>query len=539
MNDVKNKLNFFIFVVLASEADKEKLTMTLASLRLQPSLTCMIHCKVLVPGPMRLFTWVSLIQPSLKITCTEYHPERLGEGLNQALSNHAPALYDWIGVMQPGDCWSETAFGDARLFLSDKPNCRVLYVDEVQKKPEGDDLVYYHKPAWSPDWLWSMPYTQRGVLFRFDWLNGLQKFSLSQEITSLELLIQELLLRAETKASREMAFSVCRIPKVLFVTLASGNELIQSLPKKILLTLAQAYDSGASIQYNAEGRLSVSWSLPEKQPTVSLLIPTRDGLSILKPCVDAILCRTAYSNFEIIIIDNQSSCPETLAYLDAIQASDKRVRVLKWNRRFNYSAINNFAMLHAKGDIVGLVNNDIEPINGEWLTEMVRHVCRKEVGCVGAKLYYPNDTLQHAGVILGLGGVAGHGHKHLKREAPGYYQRLWHVQNYSAVTAACLLVRKDVYKEVGGLNETFLKITYNDVDFCLKVLQAGYRNVWTPNAELYHHESVSRGKNNTRRKKWRAKIEFTYMRMKWSNLLKNDPAYNPNLTLEREDFSLR
>jgi GT2 family glycosyltransferase len=241
----------------------------------------------------------------------------------------------------------------------------------------------------------------------------------------------------------------------------------------------------------------------------------------------------------VLILDNQSTCIKTLDYMRDISCRDDRVRVLRWNEPFNYSAINNYGALYARGEILGLVNNDIEPINSDWLCEMVRQVCRPEIGCVGAKLYYPNDTVQHGGVILGLGGVAGHSHKHFHRDHPGYFYRLKLVQNLSAVTAACLLLRKSVFEQVGGLNEENLPIAFNDVDLCLKVRKAGYRNLWTPYAELYHHESVSRGADDNPAKRARANSEVAYMRRTWSKALDDDPAYNPNLTLDYEDFSLR
>jgi len=193
---------------------------------------------------------------------------------------------------------------------------------------------------------------------------------------------------------------------------------------------------------------------------------------------------------------------------------------------------------NASGSVIGLVNNDIEPINPEWLEEMVRQVCRPDIGCVGAKLYYPNDTIQHAGVVLGIGGVAGHSQKYFSRNALGYFGRLHLAHNVSAVTGACLLVRKAVYQQVGGLDEQHLKVSFNDVDLCIKVREAGYRNLFTPYAELYHHESVSRGPNDTRAKRAVADAEAQFMRQKWGRLLDTDPCYNPNLTLVHEDFSL-
>jgi GT2 family glycosyltransferase len=271
---------------------------------------------------------------------------------------------------------------------------------------------------------------------------------------------------------------------------------------------------------------------------VSLLIPTRNKLDILKPCVESILEKTTYKNFEIIILDNQSTDPDILAWFREIQ-TNHQVKVLLYNHPFNYSAINNFGVCYAKGSIIGLINNDVEVISENWLSEMVTHSCRQEIGCVGAKLYYSNGQIQHAGVILGLGHVAGHAHRFAERDADGYFGRLKLVQNYSAVTGACLLVRREIYEQVGGLNEQDLPVAYNDVDFCLRVQAAGYRNLWTPHAELYHHESVSRGEDDTPEKKARFDKEVAYMRNTWSKELDNDPCYNPNLSRLREDFSLR
>jgi GT2 family glycosyltransferase len=282
----------------------------------------------------------------------------------------------------------------------------------------------------------------------------------------------------------------------------------------------------------------VAWPLPSPQPLVSLLVPTRDKLHLLQPCVDAILKLTSYPHFELLILDNQSTCSQTLAYMHDVSKQDPRVRVLRWDAPFNYSAINNFGVANARGSVIGLVNNDIEPINPEWLEEMVRQVCRPDIGCVGAKLYYPNDTIQHAGVVLGIGGVAGHAQKYFNRNALGYFGRLHLAHNVSAVTGACLLVRKAVYQQVGGLDEEHLKVSFNDVDLCIKVREAGYRNLFTPYAELYHHESVSRGPNDTRAKRAVADAEAQFMRQKWGKLLDTDPCYNPNLTLVHEDFSL-
>ena len=215
------------------------------------------------------------------------------------------------------------------------------------------------------------------------------------------------------------------------------------------------------------------------------------------------------------------------------------MRLLAYDKPFNYSAINNFAVQQAKGEVIVLMNNDIEIISSNWLTEMVSHCLRDDIGCVGAKLYYPNNTIQHGGVVLGIGGVAGHSHKYFPKDHPGYFKRLKITQNFSAVTAACLAVRKSVFEQVGGLNEKDLTIAFNDVDFCLKVQQAGYRNVWTPYAEMIHHESISRGAEDTPEKVARFNQEVDYMKTTWGDHLNSDPCYNPWLSQVREDFSLR
>ena len=200
--------------------------------------------------------------------------------------------------------------------------------------------------------------------------------------------------------------------------------------------------------------------------------------------------------------------------------------------------MNNGAVVEAKGEFVGLINNDIEVISADWLGEMISIASQPGVGAVGARLWYPDDTLQHGGVILGLGGVAGHSHKGLPRGAPGYFWRAQLIQTLSAVTAACLIIRKDIFQEVGGLDEENLKVAFNDVDFCIRVREAGYRNVWTPYAELYHHESASRGLEDTPEKKQRFASEAKFIKQRWGKILQEDPAYSPNLTVDREDFSL-
>ena len=215
-------------------------------------------------------------------------------------------------------------------------------------------------------------------------------------------------------------------------------------------------------------RFGLRYSLPEPTPRVTILIPTRDQPDILQRCIGSLLSLTSYPNYEILVINNQSVDPGAIEYLSHI-TEDERARVIRYDQPFNYSAINNYAVPYANGEILCLLNNDTEVITPDWLTEMVSHACRPEIGCVGAKLYYSDGRIQHAGVVLGLGGVAGHAHRFFDRDSAGYFNRLHLVQSLSAVTAACLVVRKQVYEQVGGLNETDLPIALNDVDFCLHV----------------------------------------------------------------------
>jgi GT2 family glycosyltransferase len=265
------------------------------------------------------------------------------------------------------------------------------------------------------------------------------------------------------------------------------------------------------------------------------LILNWNGLKDTIECLES-LKKITYPNYEVIVVDNGSDDPQTLAYFDTIK-SDQRVRILRDDRPFNYSALNNRAVQVARGELVGLINNDIEVISPEWLSEMVSIALQVGVGAVGARLWYPDNTLQHGGVVIGLGGVAGHSHKYFPKGNPGYFGRAISQQSFSAVTAACLVVRRSVFLEIGGFEEEKLKVAFGDVDFCLRLREAGYRNVWTPYAELYHHESATRGYEDTPEKQIRFAGEVQYMQNRWGSLLLNDPAYSPNLTLDSEDFS--
>ncbi len=276
--------------------------------------------------------------------------------------------------------------------------------------------------------------------------------------------------------------------------------------------------------------------LPDPLPLVSVIIPTRNGWDLLAQCMDG-LARSTYDNIEVIVVDNGSDDPAALAGM-AGMAAEGRATIVRHDAPFNYSEINNIGVEHSSGELLCLLNNDIEVIETGWLEAMVRHAVRCDVGAVGAKLLYGDGTIQHAGVILGLGGVAGHGHRRFPGDGYGYFSRLGLTHQAGAVTAACMVLRREVFDEVGGLDAESFGVAFNDVDLCLRIGEAGYRIIWEPQALLYHHESVSRGAEDTPEKQARFSAEVHAMLDRWGDALLRDPAYNPNLALDADAFTL-
>lgn len=425
--------------------------------------------------------------------------------------------------------------------IAANPDVKILYSDEDKIHPDGVHFDPHFKPDWNRDLLYCCNYVSH---------LGVYETALMREVGGFRAGFEgaqdhDLLLRCVEKVSDRQ---IIHVPKVLYAWRATPGSTAAS-------RTAKPYTSAAGERAVAEhlsrvtGRdvavgpgpvpftYRANWTV-QGDPLVSIIIPTRDHLDVLKVAVDSILSKTDHKNFEVVIVDNGSVEPPTLQWFDQITAQDRRVRVLRDDRPFNYSALNNAAVAQCSGEFVALVNNDIEVISPGWLSEMVGLAQRPGTGCVGAKLYYPDGRIQHAGVVVGLGGVAGHAHLFFPTAHLGYFARLGLRQNYTAVTGACLVVRRSIFDEVGGLNETDLAIAFNDVDFCLRVDAAGYRNVWTPWAELVHHESISRGYEDTPEKQARFAREVDYMKRRWKTHEIKDPAYNPNLTLDRQDFGL-
>lgn len=453
---------------------------------------------------------------------------------------------EWVALLDHDDRLPEHALFEVVKALKEHPQAQIIYSDEDKLDLQGRRCDPFFKPDWSPDLLYSQNYMTHLLVYRHQLLREVGGFRKGYEGSQ----DYDLLLRCIASLPEATQKNIVHIPKVLYhwrmteQSTAMGHERKDYATPAALCALQDFMDRchpGVRMEVVQPGIYRARWPQPARLPLVSLIIPTRDGLEELRTCIESILDKTTYTNYEILVVDNQSTCSHTLAYLQELEAGtryDGRVRVLSYDHPFNYSAINNFAAHHANGEVLGLINNDVEVIGPEWLSEMVSHAIRPNIGCVGAKLYYPDGSIQHAGVILGIGGVAGHSHKYFPGHAEGYFGRLRTIHNVSAVTGAVLVVEKKIYEELGGLNAVGLPIAFNDVDFCIKVQKLGYINLWTPFGELYHHESKTRGDDQTPEKQSRFKMECEFMLAKWGNFLQNDPFYNKNLTLISENYSL-
>lgn len=425
--------------------------------------------------------------------------------------------------------------------IEKNPKCKLIYTDEDKINYFGKRSDPYFKPDWNPDLLLSQNYICHLSCISKEILKEIGGFRKGYEGCQ----DWDLFLRATEKIQPH---EIIHIPEILYhwrkvhgstASKASAKHYVFENSIKTIDTALKRRKIKASVNLSNDSNnyIHIKYSLPKRLPLVSIIIPTRDYQKFLSVCVEGVLNKNSYENYEILILDNESKEKTMLDYLDQL-ANNEKVRIIRVPGEFNYSKINNTGVKYAKGEILLFLNNDTEPINKDWLNEMVSHAIRENIGCVGAKLLYPNDTVQHGGVIIGLGGIAGHAFKGFAREHTGYKNRLSLVQNYSAVTGACMMIRKSIFFEVGGFNAKDLKVAFNDVDLCLKVREAGYLNLWTPHALLYHFESISRGDDLSTKKKKRFIKEGEYIKRKWSSVVKKDPYYNKNLTKDREDFSL-
>jgi glycosyltransferase involved in cell wall biosynthesis len=455
-------------------------------------------------------------------------------GVNAAVERVAA---DWVTVVNAGDTFPSHVFLLLGEHINSHPDWRLTYADEDSITPSGFDSPYF-KPDINPDMLRAFPYVGNALFARRDAF--LELGGWAGDLAGAEG--YDLLLKA---LERYGAQGIGHVADVLYHR-QPGTGYAERLPSKAIaantLEAVKRHLARQGVDATVEeGMLPGSHRVRYRHaatPRVSIIIPTKDELPMLQRCIESLLEKTRYPNYEILIVDNDSQTAEALAYLEGLQAlGSERVRVLRYEKPFNFSAMNNLAAKEARGEYLLLLNNDTAVLEPDWLDEMMSHAQRPEVGVVGARLLFPNRLIQHAGVVLGMGlyAVADHPFIGFPAEDPGYWGRLELTQNYSAVTAACMVVRKALYDELGGLEEKDFKVLYNDVDFCLKVREKGYLAVWTPHATLLHEGTASQRKGLEARpdeaKLERIGAEQGAMWKRWLPQLANDPAFNPNLSL--------
>jgi len=478
-----------------------------------------------------------LIDPRIKICFRD------GNGHISASTNSALALAtgDYIALLDSDDLLPEHALYIVAAALADDPALDLLFSDEDKIDTEGRRFDPYFKSDWNPDlMLGQNMFSHLGVYRR----------RLAEEIGGCRLGYEgsqdhDLILRASACTTPDR---IKHLPHILYhwravpgstaVTVENKSYAIDAARRAIGEYLFQqgiAATVGASA---TPGYHRVCYALPQSPPLVSLIVPVGARLDIVKTCLSGLLRRTDYQPVELVIVVNCGTGSDVRAYLETL-SDDRRVTLVADDApHFNFSRLCNLGVAQAKGEIIGLINDDLEIIEAGWLGEMVSHALRPNIGAVGALLHYPDAKIQHAGVIVGLGGVAGHAHLGRPRGDLGYFGRAGLTQNLSAVTGACLVMPKRVYREVGGLDETNLAIAFNDVDLCLRIREKGYLIVWTPYAELYHHESASRGSDLAADQIARFRRECAFMERRWGEALADDPYYNPNLSLELPGFRL-
>lgn len=448
------------------------------------------------------------------------------------------ATGEYVVLLDHDDLLAEHALYMVAATISEHPEADIIYSDEDKIDEGGRRYEPYFKPDFSPDLFLSQNFINHLGVYRATLVQKVGGFR-HEFVGSQDY---DLALRVLERTSVE---KICHIPFVLYHWRAvSGSTALSSAEKTYPHEAAQRAIAehlsrtgvAAQVESSFDGVYHrVAYRLPQQLPRVSLIVPSTCMSKHLAWC-EELLEKTDYPDMEYILVANNLPNQDAREALETVRDAG-RMRIIDYDRAFNFSEIYNVAVPQASGEIIGILNDDLLPIDSNWLKEMVSHALRLDVGLVGAMLYYPDDTIQHAGIILGVGGVAGHAHKRMPRGSHGYFSRARLTQNFSAVTAACAVLRKNVFEEVGGFDPN-LKVAFNDVDFCLRVRQRGYRIVWTPQAELYHMESVTRGDDDRPETKPRFLGEMRYMQEKWLADLIADPYYNPNLSLLSEQFAL-
>ena len=484
-----------------------------------------------------LLTELAAQDPRIKLVFREKNGH-ISAATNSALEI---ATGDYIALMDNDDLLPPHALAYMALAAHQHPQAGLIYSDEDKVTEDNVRQAPYFKCQFNYELFLSQNMISHFGVYRRSVLEEIGGFRVGYEGAQ----DWDLALRVIEKVGPE---NIVHVPRVLYHWRIFPGSTALALEEKDYALKAQIESITSHLQrigkpdtqvYPAPGipgLLRIKHRLPDPLPLVSIVIPTRDRVELLSMCVNSILEKTAYPHYQIVVVDNGSTDEKALAYLDSI-AKDERVKVIRADIPFNYSALNNLGVAQTDGEYLVLMNNDIEITQTDWLEEMLAFACQPDIGCVGAQLWYPNNTLQHGGVVLGIGGVASHAHKGIPRGNFGYFGRASAHQMFSAVTAACLMIRKSTYQAVDGFDET-LKVAYNDVDFCLKVRAQGLRNLYNPFASFIHHESASRGSDQEGSNQQRLAAEAAIMKQRWGALIADDPAYSPNLTLLGDDFSM-
>ena len=473
--------------------------------------------------------------PKIKVKFLEKNLNISGAS-NEALTL---ASGEYLALMDNDDELATNALYEVIKAINDS-EAEFIYSDEDKIDLNNRYIEPHFKPDFAPDTFLSQNYISHLTVIKSSLVKKVGGWSKGLEgAQDYDLYLKVL----------EHTNKIAHIPKILYhwrkiagstAEEFSSKDYAQKAGREALSRAIKRRGIKASVKDGIlAGTYKVEYELLS-EPLISIIIPFKDKPELLRKAIGSILEKSTYKNFEIIAVNNNSEEEETFEAIKELDSLDKRVTFIDYDKAFNFSAINNYAVNCANGEHIVLMNNDIEIITPNWIEELLMHSQRESIGVVGAKLYYPNDTIQHAGVIVGLGGVAGHSHKHYKRDSLGYFGRLVITQNLLAVTAALFMVKRDIYDELNGLDEENLSVAFNDVDFCLRAYEKGYLNLFTPYCEAYHYESISRGYEDTPQKVERFNKEVEYMKRRHKEILeKGDPFYNPNLTLDREDFSLK
>ncbi|WP_242823797.1 glycosyltransferase [Sulfobacillus thermosulfidooxidans] len=444
---------------------------------------------------------------------------------------------EYVALLDQDDELSEHALYWVALEILTHPNVKLIYSDEDKIDQKGIRSQPYFKSDWNPELILGQNFIGHLAVYRKTIIAQVGGFRSDYDGAQ----DWDLILRITKMISSD---DIRHIPCILYHWRISSNSTALSLSsksyaiaagRKAVMDHLARNNEQAIVENVCNGAYFLPSFVPKNKGLVSIIIPTRNGFDVLQRCVNS-LEKTQYKLFEVVIVDNGSDDTQVLQYLDKLSQLPNFI-ILSYPYAFNYAALHNWVVPYTHGDYICLLNNDTEIINPEWLEEMVGLAEHDTIGAVGALLLYPDNTIQHSGVFLGIGGVAGHGHKHFSQDECGYFGRMQLCQTVSAVTGACLLVRKRYWELVGGMDEN-LSVAFNDVDFCLRLRDIGLRNVFTPRAKLYHWESKTRGNDFSQDKLERFKLENAYMQWRWGPILVNDSYYNPNLTLNAEDFGL-